>query len=355
MTKKFNRLLFIYSSILGSLAMAAMIAYCVHAGGRNVEDVSGTQATVMVEDNSKNVVELDAIYEKDQTNSEYLCIPLGGDTKENQISLENNLMKQTLIINIEKLKPDYFYEHKLSGNIEKVQEIAYDSNSKNTSLIIKYKDMLEYESTFENGCLYIGFITPREKYDKILVIDPAYGGDENGICVENLVEKDLTLDITLRLKKLLDGTDIKVYYTRLSDENKTKEQIIQLVNGTKADMFLSIQGAWDETDSNMYGITTYYNETFFIPDFSSSDFAYLVEENVTKSASANALGLVAGEEHMYLVKSARVPVALIEVGYLSNKQERIQLSKEDYKDKIAKGLYEAILASYEELGMEVEK
>lgn len=58
---------------------------------------------------------------------------------------------------------------------------------------------------------------------------------------------------------------------------------------------------------------------------------------------------------MYLVQKAEVPVALIEVGYFSNRQERILLSKEDYKDRIARGLYEAIIASYEQLGMEVEK
>ena len=355
MTKKYNRLLFVYSSILGIVAMVVMIAYCIQRGGKNVEEVSQNQADVLREDSLKTIVELDAIYERKQTNSEYLCIPLGDETKENQISVENNLMKQTLTINIEKLKPDYFYEHKLSGNIEKVQGIAYDSNSRDTCLVIKYKEILEYESTFENGCLYIGFMSPREKYDKILVIDPAHGGDESGICIENLVEKDLTLDIALRLKKLLDETDIKVYYTRLSDENKTMEQIINLANSTKADMFLSIHGALEETDTSIYGITSYYNETFFLPNFSSSDFAYLVEEKVTQNASAKALGLVAGDENMYLVRGAQVPVALVEVGYFSNKQERILLSREDYKDKIAKGLYEAILASYEELEMEVEK
>lgn len=355
MTKKYNRLLFLYSSILGVLAMTVMIAYCIQRGGRNVEIVSESQTTSQIEESPQNIVKIADIYEENQTNSEFLCIPLGEEITQDQILVENNLMKQTLTIRIEKLKPDYFYEHKLSGNIDKIQEFAYESNFRDTTLTIWYKDILEYESTLEDGCLYIVFLSPREKYDKILVIDPAHGGDENGICVESLVEKELTLDITLRLKELLDKTDIRVYYTRLSDDNKTMEQTINLVNGTKADMFLSIHGALEETDTSRYGITTYYNETFFIPNFSSSDFAYLVEEKVTKSASAQALGLVAGDDTMYLVRGAQVPVALVEVGYLSNKQERILLSKEDYKDKIAKGLYEAILASYEELGMEVEK
>lgn len=355
MTRKLNRLLFVYSSILGILAMIVMIVYCVQRGGRNAQAAGQPEEISAESQELEEVVDLDAIYEKTQTNSQYLCIPLGKDINESQVTIENDLMKRMLTITISGMEADYFYTHKLSGNIEKVEEISYNSNSRQTSLVIGYTDIFEYESTFENDHLYIGFISPREKYDKILVIDPAHGGDESGICVEGLIEKEVTLDIALRLKALLDKTDIKVYYTRLSDENKTMEQTIKLVNGTKADMFLSIHGALEETDTGIYGITTYYNDTFFIPSFSSSDFAYLVEEKVAKSASAQALGLKAGDEGMYLVREAQVPVALVEVGYFSNKQERILLSKEDYKDRIAKGLYDAIIEAYEQLGMEVEK
>lgn len=352
MTKKLNKLLFLYSSILGILAMTVMIVYCIQRGGRVEEQ---PEASRIKEEEQELASDLADIYEENGTASQYLCIPLEETVKEEQVSIENDLMAQKLTVTISKLKKDYFYTNKLSGNIEQVKEIAYQSRADESRLVITYKDILEFESTFDGNCLYIGFVSPREKYDKIVVIDPAHGGDENGICVENLIEKEVTLDIALRLKALLDETDIKVYYTRLSDENKTMERVIKLVNGTKADMFLSIHGALEETDTSIYGIAAYYNETFFIPNFSSADFAYLVEEKVTKSASAKALGLKAGDESMYLVREAEVPVALLEVGYFSNRQERNLLSKEDYKDKIAEGLYEAIIASYEQLGMEVGK
>lgn len=352
MTKKLNKLLFLYSSILGILAMTVMVAYCMHRGGRNVEQLQESQGE---EEEQELAGALTEIYEKNSTESQYLCIPLDEGIKEEQVSIENNLMTQRLTITISKLEKDYFYEHKLTGNIEQVKEIAYESNVGVSRLVIAYRDIMEFEKTFDENHLYISFVSPREKYNKIIVIDPAHGGDENGICVENLIEKEVALDIVLRLKELLDKTDIKVYYTRLSDEKKSMEQIISLANGTKADMFLSIHGSLEETDTSIYGIATYYNENFFIPNFSSADFAYLVEEKVTKSASAKALGLKAGDESMYLVQRAEVPVALVEVGYFSNRQERILLSKGDYKDRIAKGLYEAIIASYEQLGMEVEK
>lgn len=354
MTKELNKMLFLYSSILGVVFMVIMISYCLRRDEMSREETN-LSGTLLKEEELEKTGNMDAIYEKSKTESQYLCIPLLSSIGEEQITIENDLLHQMLVITILEMEPDYFYEHKLSGNIEQIKEIAYQSKGDVTRLSINYKGVLEYESTFQEGNLYISFVSPREKYDKIIVIDPGHGGDENGICVENMVEKEVMLDIALRLKTLLDDTDIKVYYTRLEDEEKSMEEILRLVNGTKADMFLSIHGALEETDTSIYGITTYYNETFFIPDFSSTDFAYLVEENLTKSTSAKPLGLKAGDENMYLVRGAEVPVALVEIGYFSNKQERILLSKEDYRDRIARGLYDAIIASYEQLGIEVEQ
>lgn len=355
MTRKYNKLLFVCSLLFFTVAMTVMIAYCVKRDGTDIEGQGDGRWQDVMEESLGTVVRPDAICEKEQTDSKELLVPLTQEINEKQITVENNVMQQTLTIKIDKLPTGYFYEHKLSGNTDKMQEIAYDSDDRSTRLVIRYDEIQEVDTSFENGCLHVTFAAPGEKYDKILVIDPACGGDEAGISVEKLVEKDLTLDIVLRLKRLLDETDIKVYYTRLTDEAKTEEQVLKLVNDTKADMFLSIHGASDDTDTSLNGIKTYYNETFFIPGFSSSDFAYLVEEHVAKTTGAKALGLAAGEDAMYLVRDSQVPVAQIEIGYFSNQQERNRLSKEEYKDKIAKGLYEAILAAYEEQEMEVEK
>ncbi len=54
------------------------------------------------------------------------------------------------------------------------------------------------------------------------------------------------------------------------------------------------------------------------------------------------------EETDDLLKKAEVPAAAVLIGYTSNRQENALLQRADYRDRIAEGLYDAILAAYEE-------
>ena len=59
-------------------------------------------------------------------------------------------------------------------------------------------------SNNKNNNLYVSFLSPKEVYDKIVVIDPACGGGNDGLVVEGIREKDITLEIAQKLKEKLD-------------------------------------------------------------------------------------------------------------------------------------------------------
>lgn len=346
MTKRLNRKLIIWTAVLASLALFVMISYCCQRG----ESDEVEAGDVLTQAKRQEVLaDMGEIYDGTKAESEYLCIPLIGNMTVEDIEIKNDPINKLIEITTKDLPERYFLNHKLSGNREGIEQIEYVSNKDVTTLYLYCNKIYEYEKTFEDDSLLIRLVAPRELYSKIIVIDPGHGGEENGWVVEQLAEKELCLDVAMRLKKLLDKTDIQVYYTRLGDDDRTMEQITTLANETRADLFLGIHAACEKTDTSLYGATTYYNESFFIPDFSSADFAYLVEEKVTEASNSKRLGLKPGDKGMYLVRNAEVPVALVEIGYLSNKRERLLLSKDEYRDKIAKGLYEAIIASYEEM------
>ena len=346
MTKRLNRFLIVWTAVLAALLLSIMIGYCYQRGGSHEIDAD---ADLKPTDKQAVIADMEEIYDESKSDSKYLCVPLVSGITAEDIEIKNDYVNKVLEISVKGLPERYFFEHKLSGCKEDVEQIAYASNTELTTLYLYCNGIYEYEKTFENNALYIRLVAPRELHSKIIVIDPGHGGNESGQIAEQLAEKDLCLDIAMRLKKLLEKTDIQPYFTRLEDDNRTMEQIVALANETRADLFLSIHAANEETDTSLFGITTYYNESFFIPSFSSADFAYLVEEKVTEATKSKRLGLKPGDKDMYLVRNAEVPVALVEIGYISNKQERILLSKDDYRDKIAKGLYEAITASYEEM------
>ena len=188
---------------------------------------------------------------------------------------------------------------------------------------------------------------PGEMYDRIIVIDPACGGEENGITTEDQREKDITLQIARKLKMKLDESDIKAYYTRMDDVSSADENRVELGNETKADMYIRIE-VDEDTDSKVYGITAVYNGDYFIPGFGNIELADSLEREVTISVKGKALGLVKADGDDRVLLGLTVPAATIRVGFLSNSQEAVLLGREEYTDKIAEGIYNAITKIYEE-------
>ena len=68
---------------------------------------------------------------------------------------------------------------------------------------------------------------------------------------------------------------------------------------------------------------------------------------MSKYAGSRNLGLVKGDS-IYIVRTSEVPVALVEGGYMTNKEELEKLITKEYQKKIAMGIYQAINQAFEE-------
>lgn len=233
------------------------------------------------------------------------------------------------------------------GNRSAVIDGCFENGTDTFWLKFRLTGVYEYHSIFEDNKLYIEFLTPKEAYDKIVVIDPAYGGTVTGAVSETVAGKDITLEIARALKKKLDETDIKVYYTRMDDSELSEKERVELTNATKADMMIRIEVNENE-DSKVYGTEAVYNSQFFIPGFGSIELADLLEREVVTAISGKANGLVDSAKEDIVINEATVPAAAIRVGYISNGQEEILLGREDYIQKIAEGIYQAIMKAYED-------
>lgn len=292
------------------------------------------------------------LFEQNGQEMNYFCIPLHAEVKAENVTIENHYMDKELWVSIKQDAEsagygDFYRTQGVYGNRSAVIDGCFENGTDTFWLKFRLTDVYEYHSILENNKLYIEFMTPREAYDKIVVIDPAYGGDVTGAVSEELAGKDITLEIARALKKKLDGTDIKVYYTRMDDSALSDEERVELTNATKADMLIRIEVNENE-DSKIYGTEAVYNSRFFIPGFGSVELADLLEREVVTAISGKANGLVDSTEADVVINEATVPASAIRVGYLSNGQEEILLGREDYIQKIAEGIYQAIMKAYED-------
>ena len=282
-----------------------------------------------------------------QSNTSYLRIPLPKECKAEDIVIENHYMDQELCVLVNGAKDEFYAENAISGNREMIGQGTYESEGNGVKLRFQLTGVFEYRTILENNDLYVSFLSPREMYKKIVVIDPACGGMNEGYTANGLLEKTVNLKVAQKLKEKLDKTDIKAYYTRMDDVNPEEESRVNLANATKADMYIRIQVDANE-DVSVYGATAVYNDNYFIPGFGSVELADMLEREVVTIIKGKALGLSEADARDYTLRNVTIPAATIRVGCITNKQEAILLGKEEYYDRIATGIYNAIVKVYDE-------
>lgn len=358
MSRKLRIQTLIYSLIFSVVSMGAMLYYSANkmiviadVAQDSVDTTNMADTATVTDIPEKDVPVADVSQLRMQESSKstnYLCIPLPEGFKAEQVTIENYYMDKQIKVFLQDAPENFYVTNVITGNFNQITDGEVEYTKDGAWLYFCLNDVYENRSILENDFLYIEFVHPREIYDKIVVIDVGHGGDDAGFTTETVREKDIVIDIAQRLKAKLDETDIKVYYTRMDDSNPTDEDRIYLANVVKADMFISIHTGYEEEDTKLYGTKAFYNASFFIPGFGSVELADLMERELVTNISGKGLGLFAADEECYILQNASVPATVLNVGYLSNKQEAILLKKEDYRQRIADGIYNGIMKAYEE-------
>ncbi len=219
-----------------------------------------------------------------------------------------------------------------------------------------------------------------------VVIDPGHGGHDTGtIGPTGLHEKDMVLDVALRLKKLIErNAGSEVILTRSDDTFIPLEERTAIANEKAADLFISLH-ANASRDRSARGVETYYLNFTSNPEAlevaarenstsqesvhqlqdliqkiamtekieESQEFAKLVQrevhESLTKAGSAQKNRGLKKAPFVVLI-GANMPSILAEISFLTNPRDERLLKRPDYREKIAEGLYRGIARYMNTLG-----
>jgi N-acetylmuramoyl-L-alanine amidase len=215
-----------------------------------------------------------------------------------------------------------------------------------------------------------------------IVIDAGHGGHDTGtIGPTGLMEKDLCLDVALRLGKIiqqrLPGADI--VYTRSDDTFIPLEERTNIANQAKADLFISIH-ANSSQDHAARGVETYYlnlkgsaeamevaarenaSSDQGVHDLEdlvkkiarnekideSKEFAEDIQDSLAKrmqKASKSVKDRGVRKAPFVVLIGADMPSILTEISFLSNPADEKLLKQPEYRQRVAEGLYQGV-ASY---------
>ncbi|WP_110953840.1 N-acetylmuramoyl-L-alanine amidase [Anaerosinus massiliensis] len=181
--------------------------------------------------------------------------------------------------------------------------------------------------------------------DKIIAIDPGHGGSDSGaVGPDRSKEKDITFEIGLELKQMLEGAGAKVIMTRSADMDvayanaSAKEELqarADIANRANADVFVSIHlDAF--VNAQVKGTSSYY-----YPKTNGDErLAKFVREGVISQ-----LGTVDRSTrtcNFYVVKHTKMPATLVEVAFISNPEEGKFLQTAAGVKKAATGIFRGL-------------
>lgn len=173
----------------------------------------------------------------------------------------------------------------------------------------------------------------RDKGKKYVFIDAGHGGTDCGAIREGINEKDITLDIAKRVEKILTKKGYVVAMSRDDDNTVSLQDRVNMSELFNPDVFVSIHVNSNINDSP-HGIETHYYKD------NSLHLAKCVHAALLNNVTAHDRGLF--KSKFYVINHTTAPAILVEMGFLSNPQERAQLLSESRKAATAKAIAEGI-------------
>ena len=166
-----------------------------------------------------------------------------------------------------------------------------------------------------------------------VVLDAGHGGSDVGAIKNGTYEKHITLDVAKRVEKLLKAQGYGVLMTRTDDSYISLQDRVAFSEAYAPDIFVSIHVNSSTSDAPN-GIETHY----YHPE--SLQLAQTVHSSLVSSINAHDRGTF--KSKFYVINHTTAPAILVEMGFISNTAERIQLLTNDRKQATAKAIVEGI-------------
>ena len=176
-----------------------------------------------------------------------------------------------------------------------------------------------------------------------LVIDPGHGGKyRDNVGPTGYVEADGVLDISLRLKELLNPY-CQVIMTRETDATVELEDRVKIANDNNADLFISVHTNAGGSDAE--GTETYHSIMYG----EERKVAELVQQKLVDALQIKNRGVKTrigsdGKDYYYVIKYTKMPAVLVEVAFHSNPKEEALLKTKLFKFKAAMAIADAVIA-----------
>lgn len=179
-----------------------------------------------------------------------------------------------------------------------------------------------------------------KKSQPVIILDPGHGGTDEGAKIRTLLEKKLTLRASYLIKSQLELLGYQVILTRSRDIYTSLPRRVDIANGRKPSLFVSIHFNSSKSPIAKGIEVFYYQSKQQERAVSSKKLASSILKSIVAHTEALSRGVKQGNFHV--IRETNMPAVLVEGGFLTNIEERSLLATATYLEKIAKGVAKGI-------------
>lgn len=308
--------------------------------GENVQYTitsTSTGASVMLTEAPYKNITID-----DQANATFTLKGLSGVTPESIIHTDNYLngeYKLTLPGDFSAQLGSGSFPLSGDGNVESV---TIATSGGKTELTFQQNRIMGYRVTQNGTNLMIHAMDPREIYPIVIYLDAGHGDSDAGASANGIKEKDVNLDIMLRLYQHLEADpNFKVYASRLEDTYPKNIDRAHNANAV-ADLFVSIHhNAASNGNSSGTEVLYYNHEGEAYPEISSEGVARIMQTNLIDALGTVDRGVVRRPD-LIVLNSTDIPAVLVEVAFLTNSGDAAKVKDANMRQAAADALYRSI-------------
>lgn len=171
-------------------------------------------------------------------------------------------------------------------------------------------------------------------HKKVVIIDVGHGGADEGTIYEGFKEKQITLNIALKIKSLNTNPHLEIILTRDDDQLISLKDRAEFINRIKPDYVISLHtNAHQKTHQK--GMEVYLNK-----ESNAYDQAQNLTKKLTESFSNDKIKV--HHSKIALLNQVDYPITILEIGYLSNEEDRTYITSDQGQDEIAEWILTAL-------------
>lgn len=182
---------------------------------------------------------------------------------------------------------------------------------------------------------------------KVIYLDAGHGGLDPGTVYKDIYEKDINLEIVKKLKDVLEKEGAICYLTRYGDydlssnnassrKNSDLNNRAKIINSSGADMYISIH--LNSIDSSTWsGAQVFFDDINDKNEYLANMMQQVLKEDLNTTRDVKEI------DNMLMNRKIKIPGILIEVGFLSNPNDRYKLQQSDYQYKIVESIKRGII------------